>query len=863
MKRAHLICLIQLLTCTFLLSQLKPLAANESASTVAPSIVAPGNASQPRILSSYGKLPLSFEANQGQTDATVKFLSRTRDYSLFLTADETVLTLRAKSKKNSTQRLPAGIQGFVSGHRYSDAAISVKPDAPLGAALRTEQAGVLRMKLRNANSTAKVTGVDEMAGTTNYFIGNNPAKWKTNVPSYAKVRYEEIYSGIDLVYYGNQRQLEYDFIVSPGADPHRIAFDVAGAKKIRRDAQGDLVLTMSAGDIRWHKPVVYQENNGARQQIAARYTITNANRVAFEVAQYDASRALYIDPLIYSTYLGGSGGDDGFAITVDGAGNAYVTGDTNSTDFPTLNPLQPYGGSYDIFVTKLNPAGTALVYSTYLGGSDLDGGVGIAVDSAGNAYIAGETLSADFPVTPGAFQMTLNGSTNAFITKFNSTGSALIYSTYLGGARGAYANGIALDSSGSAYVLGNANEVPVTSGAFQTNCASVTGYGCPFVSKLDSSGSALVYSTYLSNNNGGGTSTGIAVDASGSAYVIGYTQSPDFPVTPGAFQTVCNGLGHFYPCVDAFVSKFNPTGSALVYSTFLGGSGGSPGGNYGYAIAVDSSGNAYVTGQTGSKNFPTTPGAFDTVYHSHGDAFVTKFNAAGSALLYSTYLGGGSTDQGQSIAVDTSGNAYITGATASVKFPTTTGSVQPACGGSSKTCSNAFVTEINPAGSALVYSTFLGGSRSDSGYAIALGSANDAYVAGRAVSANFPVTPGAFQTTNAGKEDAFVSAIRMAVMVATTTTLSSAPNPSIFGQPVTFTAVVNSASGAPPDGETISFMRGKTLLGTGTLSGGAASFTTSTLKVGTASFTAVYGGDLDFFGSKSEVVRQRVEKAAH
>jgi hypothetical protein len=262
--------------------------------------------------------------------------------------------------------------------------------------------GVLRMKLRHANPAAKVTGVDELLGTSNYFIGNDPTKWRTNVPTYAKVKYEGIYSGIDLVYYGNQRQLEYDFIVAPGADPHRIALDVSGAKRIRRDAQGDLVLKVGEGEIRWHKPVVYQEKNGTRQLIAAHYAITNTIRVGFELAKYDASTSLYIDPLLYSTYLGGSGTDYGFAIAVDGSGNAYVTGRTNSTNFPKMNPLQPIygGGDWDAFVAKINPTGSALVYSTYLGGSSFDASQGIAVDNAGNAYVTGSTGSTDFPVTP-------------------------------------------------------------------------------------------------------------------------------------------------------------------------------------------------------------------------------------------------------------------------------------------------------------------------------------------------------------------------------------------------------------------------------------------------------------------------------
>ena len=443
----------------------------------------PTAATQAKVVENYGKLPLSFEANQGQTDARVKFLSRTSAYSLFLTADEAVLALRGK--KENTHRV---------NRKMANAANKE------GAGIASPQVGgVLRMKLRNARVAARVTGVDELAGTNNYFIGNDPAKWRTNVPTYAKVKYEGIYSGIDLVYYGNQRQLEYDFIVAPGADPRRIAFDVKGAKRIRQDAHGELVFKVGEDEIRWHQPVVYQEKDGERQLIAARYAITETDRVTFELATYDASRPLYIDPLIYSTYLGGSSQDSGQGIGIDSAGNAYITGYTRSTDFPTMNALQPvYGGgpsSFDAFVAKLNPTGSALVYSTYLGGSDADYGNGIAADSTGNAYVTGLTASANFPVTPGAFQTTCANASScasAFVAKINPLGSALVYSTYLGGTGGDYATGIAADSAGNAYVTGTTGSGFPTMNPLQPNYG---GNEDAFVTKINPSGSALVYST--------------------------------------------------------------------------------------------------------------------------------------------------------------------------------------------------------------------------------------------------------------------------------------------------------------------------------------------------------------------------------
>jgi len=848
MKRACFVCLLSLLTTTQSLSQSNPISAlTPNASVVSPASVSPISVSkadpklQARILDGYGKMPLNFEANQGQTDGRVKFLSRTSGYSLFLTADEAVLTLRNKKAKNG--------KGTASAVPLS--AEKTRASAPEGAA------DVLRMKLRHANLAAKVTGVDELAGTSNYFIGNDPTKWRTNVPTYAKVKYEGIYPGVDLVYYGNQRQLEYDFIVAPGADPRRIAFDIRGAKRIRRDAHGELVFKMGENEIRWHKPVVYQEKDGARQLIAARYAIADENRVGFELAKYDATKRLYIDPLIYSTYLGGSGNDAGGAIAVDAAGNAYVTGYTASTDFPTMNPLQPAnGGGADAFVAKLNPAGSALVYSTYLGGSGAENVYlylgfgdtavgGIAVDSAGNAYVTGYTSSTDFP-TMNPLQPANGGGTDAFVAKLNPTGSALLYSTYLGGSSDDYGFAITVDSAGNAYVAGRTFSADFpTKNPFQPPLGND---GDAFVSKLNPTGSALVYSTCLGDDAYG---TGIAVDSVGDVYISGVTASIDFPVTPGAFQTSCGG-----PCYgNAFVSKFNPAGSALVYSTYLGGSEA----DYATAIALDGAGNVYVTGYTTSDDFPVTPGAFQTVCNGGqgcsrvGDAFVSKINAAGSALFYSTYLGGKNFDYGFGIAVDGTGDAYVTGYTAGSGFPLEHPLHESGLRGS------GFVSKFNPAGSALLFSTYLGGKGLDYGFGIAVDGAGNAYVTGSTASTDFPTTPGAFQTTNGGGADAF--AVEIDVRTPTTVTLSSAPNPSIYGQIVTFSADVTSSIGAPPNGESVSFLKGKTVLGTGALSGGSASFTTSTLPAITNSITAAYGGDSNFAGSTSNIVKQVVNKA--
>jgi Bacterial Ig-like domain (group 3)/Beta-propeller repeat/Transmembrane protein 131-like N-terminal len=1091
MNRVCFICLFPCLTATLLFSQPNPVSlVDPSAKLPSPTSTmraSQGNLeSQARILDSYGTLPLSFEMNHGQTDARVKFLSRTGGFSLFLTGDEAVFALHGKkSNRGTSQKQEPESLGVSSGTlwRNSRHALEVPPfpidldDASStrgDAATESETYSVLRMKLHNANPRAAVTGMDERAGINNYFIGNDPARWRTNVPTYAKVKYVEIYSGVDLVYYGNERQLEYDFIVAPGANPRRIAFDVRGAKRIRRDAHGDLVFKMGEDEIRWHKPVVYQERNGTRQVVAANYVITNDNRVGFEIAEYDTSRTLYVDPLIYSTYLGGSGYEIGRAIAVDGAGNAYVTGRTFSTDFPTT------AGSFqtapseaeNIFVTKFNPSGSALVYSTYLGGSGSpiagDIGASIAVDGSGNAFLTGTTYSGDFPTTAGAFQTAIAdsnfGAGDGFVTKLNPTGSGLVYSSYLGGSSREKAESIAVDSGGDAYVTGftASSDFPVTPGAFQTTNG---GDGKGFVTKFNATGSALIYSTFLGGTLGafeGGHGYGIAVDSSGSAFVTGLTDSEDFPTTPGAFQSSCDG-GGFGCSPNAFVTKFNPTGSGLVYSTFLGGTDD----DWGMGVALDRLGNAYVTGTTYSRDFPTTSGGFQTTCGGAGnnfshcwDAFVTKINPDGSALVYSNYLGGTNDDWGIGITVDSSGQAYVIGYTESFDFPTKYPLQPTIFGGIS-----GFVTKIGSTG-ALAYSTYLGeipGLTEEGVFVvepnlgIALDRSGNAYVIGETFDYNFP-TMNPLQPFLNGPADAFVAKIsaepsditlsplhwdfrnqptgvasdsqvsvlnnagstsltitsisitgtnsgdfaqvnncgaslqpgtscsitvtftptalgnRSAAVkivdssprqwisltglglldtvtkltsnknpsalgkpvtfratvsapsggtptgfvnvsdpagglvlrkelqggttsftttklplglnaftvqyvgdatygysegslnqdvlaASTTTTLTSLPNPSAYGQAVTFTAIVTPSTGALPDGEVVSFMEGKTVLGTGTLNHGSASFTTATLAAAKDAVEAIYGGDSNFIGSSSKIQDQVVDKA--
>ncbi|MBI3667218.1 MAG: SBBP repeat-containing protein [Acidobacteria bacterium] len=705
--------------------------------------------SQSRVISPFWNSPLSFEPNQGQTHSQVRFLARGRSHTLFLTAADAVLTLHGPAEP--------------------------KTSAP--------SATVVRISLVGANPAPRIEAADPLPGISNYYIGNDPQKWRTHIPHYARVAYRDVYPGVSLVYYGNQGRLEYDFSIAPGVDPDAIRLVFQGAEQMRIDSQGDLVLETAAGEIRQHKPAIYQEVAGARRQIAGGYALKGSHAVGFRLASYDRNLPLIIDPVLsYSTYLGGTEGTDDFAggIAVDSSGNAYVTGFTDSPDFPTANAAQSSeGGIYDVFVTKLNPAGNTLLYSTYIGGSSTERGFGIAVDASGNAYVTGSTGSDDFPtVTP------LQGKApfgDAFVLKLGPTGS-LLFSTFLGGDGPDQGYGIAVDRSGGVYVTGStaSSNFPIKNAVQSSlkavgNCLIIIQVGSivitgrapcknAFVAKLNPAGPSLEYSTYLGGTNlnsslsEGDIGRSIAVDAAGNAYVGGETNSSDFPTTAGAFQGAYGGRR------DAFVAKLNPTGDSLLYSTYLGGNDE----DIGSAIALDASGDAYLTGLTKSANFPTAAPFQATYGGGLSDGFVTKLNAAGSALVYSTFLGGSKDDGGFGIALDSSGNAYVTGETSSTDFPLAS-PTQPSSGGKA----DAFVTKLNAGGSALVYSTFLGGSSSDGGSGIAVDLSGNAYAAGYTLAANFPTTQGAFQTVLHGDRDAFVARIADAVSP-TVTSVSAA-----------------------------------------------------------------------------------------
>jgi hypothetical protein len=594
------------------------------------------------------------------------------------------------------------------------------------------------LKLQNHQTNPKAEGKIKQAGYYNYLIGNDPSKHASNVGLYKEAVVKNVYNGIDLRYYFDNGYLRYDFIVQPGADPTQIKFELDGEFK-EYLKNNILCYTTRFGEVQMQDLYVYQQDD--KKQVPAKFTKQDG-LWQFQLNNYDKTQPLIIDPLIYSTYIGGSGFDNGVDIAVDNSGNAYITGYTTSTNYDiTSGSFQTTnGGSVDVFVTKLNSTGNTLIYSTYIGGSSIDECRAIAIDGSGNAYITGWTGSTDYDITPGAFQI-FNVGPDVFVTKLNSTGTSLIYSTYIGGSGNDEGYSIAIDGSGNAYITGrtSSTDYDITPGAFQTTNG---GNWDVFVTKLNSAGDSLIYSTYI---GGSGDDIGydIAIDGSGNAYIMGNTESTNYDITPGAFQTTNGGS------IDVFVSKLNSTGTGLIYSTYIGGSVI----DQGKAIAIDSSGNAYITGNTNSYNYDITAGAFQTTNAGNWDVFVTKLNSAGDSLIYSTYIGGSSGDIGYDIAIDGSSNAYVTGYTSSNNYHTTTGAFQTTNGGSI----DVFVTQLNSTGNGLIYSTYIGGTNDDIGDGIAIDGSGNAYITGYTNSTNYDITLGAFQTTNGGHNDVFVT----------------------------------------------------------------------------------------------------------
>ena len=677
---------------------------------------------EPRVRKNLNQMPMNFTLNQGQTDARVKFTARGRGYSLFLTPTEAVLSLQRANSLGST---------------------------------------ALRMRLLQANDNPAISGLDPLPLVSNYYLGNDPSKYQENVPHFAKVKYAQVYSGIDVVYYGNQNELEYDFVVAPGADPNVIQMNFLGAMKLRVADNGDLVIHTKGGELRQHKPIIYQTNNGVRKDIAGHFVV-NRNQVSFAVGAYDTTKELVIDPtLTYSTYLGGFEGDEkAYSVAVPtgctGGCDSYITGEIASLTFPDTNISGGSAGGKDVFVAKMNPAGTSVAFLTFIGGTGNEHGRGIKADATGNSYLVG-VMGSNF-VVPGGVTGYQTGDPAAnnddgFVAKLSPTG-ALVNFTYLGGSGFDQTNGLVLDGT----------NVCVTGQTYSPNFPTLGAYDSTFnngfdafVTKLPNNLGALSYSTFL---GGGNMDYGNGIDARGGLlYVVGNTQSSNFPTTANGFDRTITGPAP----VDAFVARIDPAAGAggLQYSTYLGGNGR----EYGYGIAVNqTSGQFFITGRshaagasltgyTGtSLGFPVSSSAIQSAQGGYGDVFVTRFNVNGG-VVYSTLLGGSDADTAYGIEVN-GATVYIVGETDSSNagnpFPTTGDRFQDDQPGT-----DAFVARINTnlAGAAgLVFSTYFGGGdidhldSVDSARGIAMAGAQ-AYIAGftnsysTASGGTFPIKP--------------------------------------------------------------------------------------------------------------------------
>jgi hypothetical protein len=802
-------------------SQLAVSGANQATS---PAFAAPALAPNPlSVHADFGRLPLGFEPNQGQTDPQVKFLARGPGYGLFLTSDRAVLSLPSASRN----------------------------------------ASVVSMQLAGADPDATVNGTDQLPGKTNYFIGNDPAKWHRDIPQFARVRYQNVYPGVDLVYYGQQGQLEYDFEVAPGADPGQIALRFPGAEKSTLDGNGDLILTSGEGKVQLKAPRVYQADGASEQPVAGRFAVRQDGQVSFELGAYDRRRALVIDPVLtYSTYFGGSANEacslilaiasppSGCpAVAIDPSSNIYIAGSTTSADFPIAPPVATPPSAFqpalatapDVFVTKLIASGSAIAFSTYLGGNGVDTTAGVAVDSAFNVVVAGNTTSTNFPTTvASAFQATAsNAGAHAFVSELDPTGETLRYSTYLSGDGTESARGLALDPRDKIYVIGTTtsknipdatHSFPATLDAIQATSLGTSQF---FVSKIDPTligFPSLPYSTYFGGGNpiNGLTLGGaIAVDANSNVYITGGTNfqhtgstTTDFPILnayqgcldtspPLTTPTTIPACATNVTAPDAFVAKINPAASAgaqLLYSTYLGGTGN----DAGFGIAVDTGLSAYVTGSTTSTDFTIPSGTIpfqrclDTPANpspcpagvTASDAFVGKFGTPCTGttctttavpFTYFSYLGGSGVDVGLGIVVDTLQGARLAGWTSSTDFPTPNNPISAALRGPV----DGFVARIDTTASSTLalghYGTYLGGNGSDFATSIATDAQGNSYAVGETTSTNFP-TANPLQANLNGASDVFLTKLGPTLKLAVTETVT--PNPVGVGNNATFTYTI-------------------------------------------------------------------------
>lgn len=708
-----------------------------------------------RVTESYSQLPITFERNIGQLDAQAKYIVRGNGVTTYLTDGGAVFTMPLPDK--ATNRTSAAAARNSGGRARLGADVAQLNPAARGAAIA--------MTLAGAKATPAIVAEDLQAVTSNYFRGADPSQWRTGVPHFTRVRYADVYPGVDLLFFNDRGRLRYDFVVQPGSDPAAIALRFEGMRELALGENGDLLIHIGEVELqavlRMHAPYTYQEVSGKRVAVNSRFVI-RGEMVAFDLGAYDPALPLVIDPtLVYSTFLGSTEEDLGLGIVVDADGAAYVTGNTFASDFPsTLGVFDAtINGAQDAFVAKLNAAGTALVFASFLGGSAFDSGTGVVVDASG-VYVTGHTQSTNFPTSGGAFDTTHNGPTptnafngyDAFLVKLNAAGSALTYGTFLGGNSEDFSAGLVVDAGQQVTLAGTtiSSNFPTTGGAFDTTS---NGLFDIFVTEFNGTATALASSTFV-----GGSQDEIAdgiVLSGDTVYVTGDSASADFPVTGGAFDSTLNGAN------DVVAFRLNTITNSMVFATFLGGTGG----DIGFDIALDSAGNVYLTGTTNSANFPTTALAADTTANGGSDSFVAKLNTTGSTLTYSTYLGGDSDDAAYGVAVDAGGNAYVLGETKSGNFPVTASAAQPIH--NDVAFFDATLTKVNASGGLFVYSSFIGGDDDDTGYAIDLrggGNSADVYLTGWTRSSDFPTTPGAFDTTyndTGFNNDAFVARVTL------------------------------------------------------------------------------------------------------
>jgi hypothetical protein len=670
-------------------------------------------------LAALARVPLSFAPNAGQANGDVRYLARDRGTSL-LFGDDNVRMIFSKPPDSRATTLARGL--------------------------------MLQLRFLRSDSTARLRAGPRDGGSVSHLVGD-PSRWQGGLPTRSSLIYRGLWPGVDLVFRGRGGRLKYEFHVAPGSDVRSIRLAYAGARRLTIGPGGRLLIRTALGTLADDAPVSYQRHGAVRTRVRSRYTLRGtASAYGFALgSEYDPTRPLVIDPgIAYSTFLGGSGADEGMGIAVDQRGNAYVAGRTLSVDYPhTPGAFDPAIGGpsgSDAFVTKLDATGSRVLYSTYIGGGDTDEASAIAVDEDGNAFITGQTWSADYPVTLDAALASSSAAGDAFVSELGADGSQLVHSTLLGGSSRDAGLAIAR-AGGGVYVTGYtaSSDFPTTPDGFDLAFGGATDI---FMAEFAIASGRLAYSTFV-GGTGADAGFGIAADEQGGVYVTGRTSSGDYPTTASAFDSNLDGS------VDAVVTKLQVGGPVLTYSTLLGGAAF----DAGAAIAVDRRGRAHVTGVTASGDYPTTAAAHDASFGGVTDAFVTVLGTDGSAPAYSTFLGGGNRDEGLGIALDEEQRSHVTGLTWSPDYPTTADAAGLALKGSA----DAFMTRLGAGGGPLVYSTFIGGTDYDAGRAIAVDeSGRRIYLTGETLSADHPTTSAAFDPGANGGRDAFVTRVDLA-----------------------------------------------------------------------------------------------------